>query len=134
MDLDRIPIFAALRTKMAWANERQTVLAQNVAHADTPDYRAADLKPIDFKEVARTLETGSKLGATNARHFTLGPGAEQQTFRRDRSDPFEVSPSGNSVSLETEMMKVAETQASYEMALNLYRKQMGMIRIALGRC
>lgn len=133
MDLNRIPIFAALRSRMAWANERQSVIAQNVANADTPDYKAADLAPLDFKALTRSFATASRLQTTDTKHFALGPGTEDGQFRRDTSSPFEVSPSKNAVSLETEMMKVAETQATYETALNLYHKQMGMIRIALGK-
>ena len=43
MAITDIPILSMLRTRMEWAQERQRVLAENVANADTPNYRARDL-------------------------------------------------------------------------------------------
>jgi flagellar basal-body rod protein FlgB len=133
MDLSRIPLFAALKTKMTWLNERQSVLAQNVANADTPAYRAKDLKPLDFKAMVAGAAPGVRLATTDPRHIAMGAADDAAGFKTDSSKPFEVSPSGNGVSLEEQMMKVTETRASYEMALNLYQKQIGMLRTALGR-
>ena len=39
MNLQEIPLFALVRKRMAWLTERQLVLAQNVANADTPKYK-----------------------------------------------------------------------------------------------
>lgn len=133
MDLSRIPLFAALKTKMAWLNERQSVLAQNVANADTPNYRAGDLKPLDFKALTAGAQSGVALATTDAHHIAASAGEGHAGFKADSAKPFEVSLSKNGVSLEDEMMKVSETQASYEMAVNLYQKQVGMLRTALGR-
>jgi flagellar basal-body rod protein FlgB len=134
MDLSRIPLFAALKTKMAWLNDRQSILAQNVANADTPHYAAKDLKPIDFKTMVAGARTGVRLETTDPGHIAAGAeGDAAAGFKSDSAKPFEVSPSGNGVSLEEQMMKVSETRASYEMALNLYQKQIGMLRTALGR-
>ena len=47
--------------------------------------------------------------------------------------PYETVPSGNAVSLEEQMMKVADTAGQYQLITNLYRKQIGMIKTALGR-
>ena len=44
MNLPDIPLFAMLRERMSWLNQRQGVLSQNVANADTPGYGARDLK------------------------------------------------------------------------------------------
>ena len=41
MGITDIPIFSMLRTRMQWPQERQRVLAENVANADTPKYRPA---------------------------------------------------------------------------------------------
>ena len=37
-----------LRRRMQWHQERQRLLAENVANADTPNYRVRDLVPPDF--------------------------------------------------------------------------------------
>ena len=41
MAITDLPIFSMLRTRMQWHQERQRLLAENVANADTPNYRAA---------------------------------------------------------------------------------------------
>ena len=45
----------------------------------------------------------------------------------------ETTASGNSVSLDAEMTKVAETAMDYQLITNLYRKQIGLIRTVVGR-
>ena len=44
----------------------------------------------------------------------------------------EATPTGNSVSLEQEMIKLSDTQVQYQTVTNLYAKAMGMFRTALG--
>ena len=48
MAISDIPIFSMLRTRMQWHQERQRVLAENVANADTPRFRAARSQAADF--------------------------------------------------------------------------------------
>ncbi len=50
MNLPEIPLLSMLKTRMTWLNQRQDVLSQNVANADTPGYAAHDLKPVDFSQ------------------------------------------------------------------------------------
>ncbi len=50
MDLGKIQLFSAFKTQLDWAVERQHVLAQNVANADTPGYRPMDIKRPEFKD------------------------------------------------------------------------------------
>ena len=44
----------------------------------------------------------------------------------------ESTPNGNSVNLEDQMMKVSSVQMDYATVTQLYKKAMGMIRIAAG--
>ena len=53
MELTNLPVFGLIRQRMNWLNQRQEVIAQNVANADTPDYPSRDLKAFDFKNVIR---------------------------------------------------------------------------------
>ena len=41
MDIGHIPLFAAFSKRMAWLTQRQTVLAENVANANTPGNNSA---------------------------------------------------------------------------------------------
>ena len=132
MNLEKIPLFAALTERMKWLTARQKVLSQNVANADTPNYRAKDLKPLEFKEmIAKPQETRFRISRTNGSHIQVRESANYET--RTNKDVSEVTPTGNAVILEEEMMKVAETQIQYELTTTLYKKNLGMLKTALGR-
>lgn len=132
MDLSQLGLFRLMAGKMDYLTQRQSVLAQNVANADTPDYRPNDLKPFDFRTaLAETTTLSPRLTHTSHLSGTLrdqGP-AKVEPVRR----PYETKPDGNAVVLEEQMVKVADTAMDYETMLNLYRKNVGLIRTALGR-
>jgi flagellar basal-body rod protein FlgB len=132
MDLKPLSLFQAVKKRMDWLAQRQEVLSQNIANADSPKYRARDLKPYNFKELLRRESAQLNMVASESGHL---PGRRKRI--RDFSEqserkPFETAPAGNSVVLEEQMAKVGETGANYKMATNLYRKHIGMIRMALG--
>ncbi len=43
MSINDLPVLSALRTRMQWHQERQRVLAENVANSDTPNFKPRDL-------------------------------------------------------------------------------------------
>ena len=53
MSFENLNVFSAVRKRLSWLTQRQEVLAQNVANADTPKYKARDLKAFNFKEIVR---------------------------------------------------------------------------------
>ena len=137
MDLSKLPLFSMISKRIGWLSERQKVLAENVANADTPNYKARDLKPLDFAAMARAAGTGAggaplTPASTDQRHIDVRPGSgSKNTAVKDPKG--EATLSGNSVSLESEMMKVAETAMDYKLITNLYKKQIGLIRAVIGR-
>lgn len=133
MKLDDIPLFTALRARMAWLSERQKLLAENIANADTPGYLARDLKPVDFHQLVEKHSSGSGLTLTNVRHLRGGSAGQGFDFKPVENPGAEVKPSGNSVSIEQEMMKLGQTQMEYETATGLYRKHSMLLKLALGR-
>ena len=134
MPISDIPIFSMLRTRMQWHQERQKVLAENVANADTPNFRTRDLKPLDFgSQVQAANQAGGpvRLAATDPAHITGSAG--NGAFATDRNSKYDVKPAGNAVNLEDEMMKVASNQMDYQAAISLYSRSMGLFRTALGK-
>lgn len=132
MDLGSLSVFRALQGRMRWLNERQEVLAQNVANADTPHYQSRDLKPLNFRDLLRGRESELRLEVSHPAH--IAPPRDVGA-RRPSAQPtkFESSPTGNGVLLEEEMLKVAQTAHDYQLMTNLYAKSLGMIKTALGR-
>src|SRR5258705_8272230 len=132
MDLNGIPLFSLISGRMSWLSARQSVLAENVANGDTPNFVARDLKSLDFQTILSGQGTGSThLSTTNARHFEL---------RKNGAAPYEYEdargeggvPTGNVVSVEQEMIKLSDTQIQYQTATNHYSKAVNMFRTALG--
>jgi flagellar basal-body rod protein FlgB len=131
MDLSSIPLLQAINKKMSWLGERQQVLAQNVANADTPDYVAQDLKPLDFKSLLRHSAAKLHLVTTDAQHIAT-PRHGGGSFRARAVGDGERTLTGNNVDLEAEMMKVSETASDYQLATDLYRRQLTLFRTVLG--
>ncbi len=131
MDITRLPLFGMIARRMDWLSHRQTVLSQNVANADTPNYQPRDLKAIDFKAEMRKQTARLTAATTSTQHQTsrmiAGPD------REDKPRPSETTLSGNSVQMDAELMKVADTAMDYQMTTNIYRRQLAMLRSAIGR-
>lgn len=96
----------------AHSGARLGLLAQNVAHADTPGYRAHDLP--DFGEV-------------------YAAGRDNRGDVRPERLRAAADPNGNTVRLDDQMLRMAEVRQSHEMALAIYRSTSGVVRAALGR-
>jgi len=128
MPISDIPILSMLRTRMQWHQERQRVLAENVANADTPNYRARDLAPPDFQ---RALTTSLALVRTEPGHIGSSGGGSQFA---DSGDPhYEVRPRGNTVSHEDEMLKLAGNQMDYDAVTSLYTRSLALIKMAIDK-
>jgi len=113
----------------AHSSARQQVLAENIAHADTPGYRARDIP--DF---AAALESGPGFAARTTRPGHLPFGADPNGFdAREQTALGAESPNGNSVSLEDQMMRSAEVRHNHDMAIGVYAKSLEILRTSLGR-
>lgn len=135
MNLPDIPLLSMLKQRMTWLHQRQDVLTQNVANADTPGYVSRDLKPLAFsdelRKTAGPMQGARTLTTTNAHHIAMSP-TSHASFESAAAPDIASSPNGNSVSLEQQMIKVADTQAEFQAATNLYAKAMSMMKIAIG--
>ncbi len=54
-------------------------------------------------------------------------------MRKSADGAAQATPSGNSVVLETELMKIAQTRMDHEVTAGLYRKHLDMFRMVLAR-
>jgi flagellar basal-body rod protein FlgB len=130
MTIADLPILTAVKSKMRWHAARQKLLAQNVANADTSGFAPKDLKPFEIKPAPGPVSVGPV--RTQVAH--LGGSAETGAdFRSEPARRFETTASGNAVSLEEEMMKIASNQMDYQAAVSLYERGMSLIRSAVGK-
>ncbi len=132
MDLNQFPVFRMMAGKMNWLAERQTVLTQNVANADTPNYRPKDLKEFSFKDAGAARSFKVALAQTHEAHVAGAP--DSMTVKSERqSDTYETNPNGNGVVLEEQLIKVGQTRHDYTLMTRLYSKHKQMFSMALGR-
>jgi flagellar basal-body rod protein FlgB len=129
MPINDIPILSMLRTRMQWHQERQQVLAENVANADTPNYRPRDLAPPNFE---RALPIASLALARTETGHIVGQGGGSQ-FATASGHQYQLRPGGNAVDHEDEMMKVASNQMDYEAVTALYTRSLALIKLAIGK-
>jgi flagellar basal-body rod protein FlgB len=126
-----LPLFSMLRTRMQWHQERQRLLSENVANADTPRYRARDLAPLQLDR-SRASIASVQLERTAETHMAaIGGGSGR--FGASRLANAEVRLTGNAVNLEDEMIKVAANQMDFQAATSLYTRSLGLLKMAVGK-
>ncbi|MGF1455568.1 MAG: hypothetical protein ACFB6R_09350 [Alphaproteobacteria bacterium] len=130
MAFEGVPLMGMIKRKMEWLGARQQVLARNVAHADTPGYRAQDLKRPDFQRLMAGESEALPMRRSAADHMASAPSAGR--FAPERVGAWETVPDGNSVTVEEQMLKVTETVGEYRLATNIYSKSVNLLRTAIG--
>lgn len=133
MDLGKMSLFASLKKRMHWISDRQEVLAQNIANADTPGYRAKDLKPYDFQWLVQREKMHVKIEGTDPSHIGMRDTRIRDFAEERNRKPYETAPAGNQVVLEEQVMKMNETQIDHQLTTELYRKNMDLFKIAMSK-
>jgi flagellar basal-body rod protein FlgB len=103
-------LFELASSQARWLELRQSTIASNVANANTPGYKARDVEP--FNKVLDAMPV--RLAVTSPSHIQLSP-SETDTRTNAKKDSWEVVHSGNSVSVEQEMIKGGDVNREYSM-------------------
>lgn len=115
----------------SYAYARQGVIAQNIANADTPGYKARDFA--DFTKAAdQALRQGSAIKRTRPGHVGYANHYVELALQ-EKSAFGSQSPNGNTVAIEDQMIRSAEVQQQHDLALGVYTKTIGILRASLGR-
>lgn len=134
MTIENLALFKAAGAKMKYLNARQEVLAQNIANADTGGYVPKDLTELNFSKVLSRVSGENKMQVSTPDMTHMPPVGEVGRYdRRDVSHAYEVTPSGNAVNIEEQLVKTNQVQMDYNMMLNLMRKQVAMMKTAIGK-
>ncbi|HLN24558.1 MAG TPA: flagellar basal body rod protein FlgB [Patescibacteria group bacterium] len=127
-----LTLLAMAKKQMDYLTRRQEVLAENVANANTPNFKTKDLAPLSFKDVMQPAAETVRAVVTNPMH--ISPEVQPTTFasvtvRR----PEETKPNGNEVGLEDQMEKMGNVTNSYTLAINIFQKNIAMLKTAIGK-
>ena len=140
MTTQDLTVLKAAISKMHWSESRQKVLSQNIANADTPNYTPMDIKPLDFKTLLKGSASslpgtggGVSLTGTNAKHISLdgGSGSSATAPAKAQKNPYEVSPSGNAVVLEEQLLKMNQNYMDHRLTSTIYQKNIDMIKSSI---
>lgn len=134
MTIQNIPLFQAMGAKMSYLDTKQGVIAQNIANADTPDYRARELTNVDFGSMLREVSGryNVKMEATAPGHLSSNNDPANPRNNKSRTT-YEVAPAGNSVIIEEQMVNATKNTMDYNLVTNLMRKNVSMFMTALGK-
>lgn len=115
----------------AHASSRQSVIAQNIANADTPRYKARDMASFadSFRETGQ-MRASSR--SARAGHIVLGVGGNAGHIFESAEFGAE-SPNGNTVSLEDQLVRAADVKYQHDLALGIYAKSINILRVGMGR-
>lgn len=125
--MDNVNILKLASALARHAADRHRVLSENIANADTANYKAKDLEP--FAEAYSRL---SKHGGSPDSAFNASDGKPVWRIETINA-PGASSPNGNSVSIEDQMMRSIEAQQDHQAATTIYKKAIDIMRISLGR-
>ena len=134
MTIENIGLFQAMNAKMKYLNERQVVISQNVANADTPGYVSQDLNKVDFSRMVGNLSTRKmhvSMDISNAGHQlpeNMAANAKEIKTKTVRSlSRWQRSHFGRTNDCSS------ETQMDYNLMINLYRNNVDMVRNRTGQ-
>ena len=134
MKSDDVPLLSTLKDRLSYLNQRQKLIAQNVANSDTPGFAPQDLKP--FTVSSQTSQAPLQMAPvgvamTDPAHIAGMPTAPATPWNPQAAPDSETRVDGNQVVLEEEMMKMNDARMNFDAAIGFYEKSMGMIQTAL---
>ncbi|QBR70696.1 flagellar basal body rod protein FlgB [Beijerinckiaceae bacterium] len=108
--MESVHLFELASQRTRWLSARQIAVAENIANANTPGYKAADVVPFE------AVYNGTRLSmaATSTAHIGVDPMAPEDVSVKD-GPAWEVTHSGNSVGLEQELLKAGEVTTAYSL-------------------
>src|SRR3954451_1883286 len=128
MDPSKIGLFDLAEKRLTWTAQRQTVLAANIANANTPGYQARDVTP--FAQVLAATGTLAP-SQTQQNHLSGTPPIGLASLTRQPSQARGLDK--NAVALDEQLTKVADTETTQSLVATIWKKYVGMFGLALGR-
>ncbi len=122
-------IFGIHESALLLHGQRLSVLANNLANADTPGYKARD---IDFTEVLAGAysETGLAVGVTDPGHIAANAGELAPGELKFRN-PYQASLDGNTVEMPVEQAAFAEDNVRYQASLTFINNQISDLQYVI---
>lgn len=120
--------FGVSQQALLFRSQRSSVLAANIANADTPNYLAKDY---DFKTALNDAQNSMKvdMAVSNSKHISLG-GSNQGGELLYRVPTKEIS-NGNTVEGEIEQAAFSDNAVRYQTSLQFLNGTISTLRLAI---
>jgi len=124
-----IQLFELASKQSHWLTVRQSVVAGNIANANTPGYATRDVAA--FEAVLDQTQPQVRMAATQPGH--IHEGLLRGAVSSGSFDDVDVQPSGNSVNLPEEMSKTGEIKRLYELNTGMVKAFHRMMLLTVRR-
>ncbi|WP_428485260.1 flagellar basal body rod protein FlgB [Rhodopila sp.] len=128
MDPTRIGLFDLAEKRLAWTAQRQTVLATNIANVNTPGFEGRDVASF-----AQVLSGSASMAPVQTQPGHMAGTAPTGLASLITDPPKARALDGNTVTLDEQLTKVADTETTQSLVTSIWKKYMGMFNTALGR-
>jgi flagellar basal-body rod protein FlgB len=105
-----VHLFNVISQHNRWLSVRQATIAGNIANANTPGYKALDVEAFE----AAMEQTRLAMTSTRPAHMTTAADTTPATDIR-KEEPWEITHSGNSVTLEQELIKAGDVNRAFRL-------------------
>lgn len=104
-----------LEKALDYSSTKQTIIADNIANVDTPNYKAKD---VQFKDVLNAeMNKGVKAYRTDKRHYSFN--SSHPSSKITTRNNIRYNHNGNSVDVDYEMTELAKNQLYYHAMTDL---------------
>ncbi|MGC1302632.1 MAG: flagellar biosynthesis protein FlgB [Caulobacteraceae bacterium] len=130
MSLDAIPLMQIIKGKMDYVNQRERLISENVANADTPGFAPHDLTAFSVEKAMAPRGQPAGLLITNVQHLTGTVAGAGDSYASTEAPDSEARLDGNQVVLEDQMTKMTESRGDYEAAVDFYQQALNLLQSA----
>lgn len=120
--MDPVYLFNLASKQQSWLSVRQAIVAENIANANTPGFEARDVAP--FNKVLD--EASIEMASTSDLHLSKANFSQREIVKNKANDSWETTASGNSVSLESEMIKAGDIRTTFALNASVIKAFHGM--------
>ncbi|MFL5288156.1 MAG: flagellar basal body rod protein FlgB [Rhodopila sp.] len=128
MDPTRIALFDLAEKRLNWTAQRQNVLAANIANVNTPGYQARDITAFD-----KVLDGAVAVAPVQTQPGHMAGTLSSSAAALTRDQVSTRSLDRNGVTLDEQLVKVADTETTQNLVTNIWKSYMGMFSTALGK-
>jgi flagellar basal-body rod protein FlgB len=122
---ENLSVFQTASAMAGHAAQRQALISQNVANADTPGYVGKQMPPFAMLYTAPDAASSQRASREGHLHGSIGAAQMGSTDMRGGDNP-----NGNTISLENELLKAAEAKSHHDRALAIYKSALDVLRTA----